>query len=136
LNEKYKCIIDLPHHTSKNHASMARGDRAAQFAPYSALSGYEDAVGETARRTECRIELDEYEKEKINARLIESINSPTEKQLAITFFLPDGKKSGGAYVRAVGCIGRIDEIKKEITLQSGRVIQIEEIIEIEVVGDE
>ncbi len=115
---------------------MAKGDRAAQFAPYSALSGYEDAVDETARRTESRIEIDEYEKEIINAHLVDAINSPDFKRLAITFFVPDRRKSGGAYITAVGEILRIDEIKKELTLQSGRVIPIEEIIKIEEACDE
>ena len=115
---------------------MAKGDRAAQFAPYAALSGYGDAVDETARLTESRIELDEYEKDIINDRLIEAINSPYDKRIAITFFVPDKQKAGGAYVTATGKIGRIDEIKKEITLQNGRVISIEEIIKIEEADDE
>lgn len=136
MNEKYEKIIDLPHHTSKNRAAMAKGDRAAQFAPYAALSGYEAAVDETARLTESRTELDEYEKEALNGKLLEVINSPYERRVAITFFVPDKRKAGGAYVTVAGEVGRIDEIKKEITLQNGRVIPIEEIIKIEESDDE
>ena len=70
MNEKYEKIINLPYKKSTKHTPMSKGDRAAQFAPYSALSGYEDAVEETARPTDGRIELDEYEKDRINAALV------------------------------------------------------------------
>ena len=66
MNEKYEKIIHLPHHISKNRPQMSNHDRAAQFAPYSALSGYEDAVEETARLTDEKCELDDYEKELID----------------------------------------------------------------------
>ena len=69
MNEKYEKIINLPYRKPTKHIPMAKGDRAAQFAPYSALSGYEDAVEETARLTDSKIELDDYEKERINATL-------------------------------------------------------------------
>ena len=75
MNEKYEEIINLSHHTSSVRAPMPRADRAAQFAPYSALSGYEDAVEETARITDTPIELDEYEKEQINGALTSLLSS-------------------------------------------------------------
>ena len=136
MNEKYADIINLPHHVSSERPHMARGDRAAQFAPYSALSGYEDAVDETARRTDRRIELDEDEKELINQALTRLISAPVGSRAAITFFVPDRKKSGGCYVTATGCIGRVDEIRRELTLEGGRVIPIDEIIKIEETDDE
>ena len=80
MNEKYEKIINLPRHVSSKRAQMPREDRAAQFAPYSALSGYEDAVEETARLTDQKIELDEYEKEKINDRLLFLLSSPIPKK--------------------------------------------------------
>ena len=75
MNEKYEKIINLPHHVSKTRAQMSRSDRAAQFAPYSALTGYENAIEETARLTDRKHELDEYEKEKINSAIISIMSS-------------------------------------------------------------
>ena len=135
MNEKYQHIIDLPHHVSKNHPAMSRLDRAAQFAPYSALSGYEDAVDETARRTDSKIELDDSEKEIINQRLILAADDD-ERVIKISYFVPDRRKKGGAYVTVLGSIGRTDEIKREITLTNGCVIPIDEIIEVEIVENE
>ena len=96
MNEKYKEIINMPHHVSTNRPPMPRTDRAAQFAPYSALSGYEDAVEETARIVNQPIELDESEKEKIND-ILTSLLSAEEARVRLTFFRPDERKSGGSY---------------------------------------
>ncbi len=136
MNEKYKKIIDLPHRESKTHEPMARSDRAAQFAPYSALSGYEDAVQETARLTDKRIELDEYEKERINTSLIALLSSPPDTRVSITYFRPDKRKNGGAYVTATGEIDKIDEIKKELTLIHGYRIKTDDIINVKIVNDD
>ena len=120
----------MPHHVSGKHAPMPRSDRAAQFAPYSALSGYEDAVEETARITDRKQELDEYEKEKINSALTALLSSPPDTKVKITFFRPDKRKSGGAYVTVTGEIGKIDEITREITLIGGTPISIDDITKI------
>ena len=109
---------------------MPKADRAAQFAPYSALSGYEDAVEETARPTDRRTELDEYEKERINSTLTALLSSPPGTKVSITFFRPDEKKSGGSYVTVTGEIGKFDEIAREITLVGGAPINIDDIVEI------
>ena len=131
MNERYESIIGLPHHVSGNRVAMKKSDRAAQFAPYSALSGYEDAVEETARRTENRTELDEYEKEIINSLLLMATEMGEGMEIIITYFVPDERKSGGAYVTVCGSIGFADEIKREIVLTNGRAIPIDEIIAIE-----
>ena len=102
MNEKYEKIINLPHHVSKTRIPMLKEDRAAQFAPYSALSGYEDAVEETARLTDKKRELDDYEKEKINAALTDLLNFDEDKTATITFFLPDKRKKGGSYITTTG----------------------------------
>lgn len=130
MNEKYKEIIDLPHRVSTRHEPMDRLDRAAQFAPYSALSGYEDAVEETARLTDKRIELDEYEKERINSSLVALLHSPTDAPISITYFRPDNHKSGGAYVTVTGKFDKYDEVKKEISLIGGYPIGIDDILDI------
>lgn len=130
MNEKYSEIINMPHPVSKKHKPMDRLDRAAQFAPYSALSGYEDAVEETARLTDERIELDEYEKERINASLIALLSSPPDTLVSITYFRPDSHKTGGAYITITDEFASIDEIKREITMLCGKVIKIEDVIDI------
>lgn len=136
MNEKYNEIIDKPHYVSPIRAPMTRSDRAAQFAPYSALSGYEDAVKETARRTEHRIELDEYEKEKINVTLNSLLTAPIDTRVSITFFRPDERKQGGEYVTVTGEIGKIDDTTHEITLVGGCPIKLEDIIYIEELSNE
>lgn len=135
MNEKYAEIIGLPHHVSPTRAPMPRSDRAAQFAPYSALSGYENAVEETARLTNCKIELDESEIEKINQILIDVLTSEDNKTIKITFFRPDERKNGGKYITLRGQIGRLDEINKEIILISGHSIHIDDIVKIEIILD-
>ena len=132
MNEKYEKIINLPHHVSKTRPPMSRSDRAAQFAPYSALSGYEDAVEETARLTNEKIELDEYEKEKINATLTTLLASPPDTVVKITYFRPDRYKTGGAYVTLTGEVAYIDEVKKELVLVGGYEISLDDIFEIQV----
>lgn len=130
MNEKYEEIINLPHHVSTVRAQMSKYDRAAQFAPYSALSGYEDAVEETARLTDAKIELDEYEKEKINGELVALLSSPLGTEAEITYFRPDKRKAGGAYLTVRGEIAHIDEIKREIVLVGGLTIRIDDVIQI------
>lgn len=136
MNEKYEKIINLPHHVSKTRAQMSISDRAAQFAPYSALSGYEDAVEETARLTDRRIELDEYEKEKINSALTTLLSSTTDRVIKITYFRPDRYKNGGAYVSVTGEFSYIDELKRELVLIGGYSIIIDEISELIILKNE
>lgn len=134
MNEKYNKIINLPHHISPSHPPMPKADRAAQFAPYSALSGYEDAVEETARQTDRKIEPDESEIEKINAALTLSLSAKTDIISEITYFRHDERKLGGAYITLIGQIGRFDEINREITLTDGHCICIDDIIKIEIIS--
>ena len=136
MNEKYEKIINLPHHVSKTRAQMSISDRAAQFAPYSALSGYEDAVEETARLTDRRIELDEYEKEKINSDLTSLLASPNGRLIRLTYFCPDRYKNGGAYVSVTGEFSYIDEVKRELVLIGGYRVIIDEISELKILENE
>lgn len=135
MNEKYEEIIDLPHHVSKVHPQMPRQDRAAQFAPYSALSGYEDAVEETARLTDRKIELDEYEKDRINANLLAFLSAPIGTRAKITYFRPDNKKSGGAYISVSGEMGNFDEISGELTLVGGYSINIKSVLDVQILEE-
>ena len=134
MNEKYEMIITLPRPKSEKHPRMPRLDRAAQFAPYAALSGYEDAVSETARLTDKKIELDEGEIEKINSTLNSLLTSPPDKRVRLTFFRPDEKKEGGAYVTVSGEIAKIDVNNQEITLIGGIPIPFKNLLEIYEIG--
>ena len=131
VNEKYAKIIDLPHHESKTRPRMSRHDRAAQFAPYSALSGYEDAVRETARLTDTKGELDDYEKEKINETLTYLLSSEGGSMAEITFFKPDRKKQGGSYVTLTGEIYKIDEVKRKIIMVGGTEIPLDDLVDLQ-----
>ena len=133
MNEKYKDIINMPHHVSKSFAPMSKMDRAAQFAPYSALSGYEDAVEETARLTDSPIELDEYEKERINATLSELLTTSPDTIVEVTYFRPDKIKNGGAYITLKGLFGIINEYTSEITVANRPPIKIDDIIELKII---
>lgn len=128
---KYDNIINLPHHESKKHPRLSMEQRAAQFAPFAALTGYGDAISETSRLTEDRIELDNEEKRKIDIKLQELKKNILKKpKVTITFFIPDIKKSGGEYKTVNGNLKNIDEYNQVLILEDKTKIPIEEIIEI------
>lgn len=128
----YDDIIDLPHHISETHPPMSRADRAAQFSPFAALTGYDAAVRETARVTERRIELDEGVKAELNARLNCILEHLSEHpQVSITYFMPDEKKSGGAYRTVTGAVRKLDSFAKTLTLVDGTVVPMEEMVHVE-----
>lgn len=128
----YDDIISLPHHVSGTRSHMPLIDRAAQFAPFAALTGYDAAVKETARQTDRRMELDEYEKEALSEKLrlvAEQIDGCPE--ITITYFRPDDKKDGGAYVTVNGRVKKIDDFEKIVYMTDGTRVAIEEILVIE-----
>lgn len=129
---RYDDIINLPHHQSTVRAHMTLHDRAAQFAPFAALTGYEEAIEETARVTDKKIILDESAVEKINEKLYEISQHLEEKwDVSVTYFRPDPLKNGGVYLTDVGTIEKIDAIEKQIFMDSGIKIAMEQIIEID-----
>lgn len=128
---KYDDIIKLPHHVSKRHPQMSIMARSAQFAPFAALSGYDEAVKETARLTDKRLEIDDGLKSILNNKLqyiLENININPE--IIFTYFVYDKKKTGGKYVEKIGIVKKIDLIEKYILLTDKSKIPIEEIIDI------
>lgn len=129
---RYDDIINLPHHVSKTRPPMPVPDRAAQFAPFAALTGHSAAIEETARLTKERIELDENCKAIINRQLT-ALKEQSDKEPAasITYFAEDMKKSGGAYVSASGRVKKVDEYKRLVVLADGTRIPIDDIIEIQ-----
>ena len=133
---KYEDIINLPHHISKKHPQMTMESRAAQFAPFAALVGYEDAVEETARLTTKRIELNEEEKNILDMKLQmlkEQMHVQIYPEISVMYFVPDLKKEGGKYIKISGTKKKIDEYKQLLILDDNTQIPISEIISI--VGD-
>lgn len=129
---QYDNIINLPHHRSRKRRHMSMTERAAQFGAFRALTGYEDEVAETARQTDKKAELDEYAKAQINERLMyirEHIKDRGE--FSITYFVPDERKTGGAYVGKSGAVKKLREYERQLVLEDGTVIPIDEIASIE-----
>ena len=124
----YDDIIRLPHHISQNHPQMPLRDRAAQFAPFAALTGYEAAVGETARLTAERRELDPQEAEKLNRRLADlAARLKDRPEVTVEYFVPDERKSGGAYVTVTGRVRHISVAEKTLVMEDGVVIPLDDI---------
>lgn len=128
---KYDNIINLPHHVSKTRKPMSLYNRAAQFAPFAALTGYDDAIKETARLTEERIELSDELKNMLNQKIkliIENIK--LQPEVAITYYVPDNKKSGGVYKTISGNVKRIDEVEKCIIFTNKLKIKVSDMLNI------
>ena len=126
---KYDKIINSPHHVSSTHPHMSMIDRAAQFSPFAALTGYDAAVKETARLTEQKIELDEYEKVALDQRILLLQDHLKEHpEVTITYFVPDKRKDGGKYVSITGAVKKIDTYEKQIVLMDKSKIPIENIL--------
>mgnify|MGYP007106281442 FL=1 len=119
-----------PHYD--DHPQMSISDRAAQFSPFAALTGYDAAVDETARYTEIREELTEDEVNKLNDDLNRLLDMLDERpEIRVTYFVPDKRKSGGSYKTKIGIVKKIDEYQKILVLEDGSKIPIEDIREIE-----
>lgn len=132
MSGQYDDIINLPHPTSLNHPQMSIQDRAAIFSPFSALSGHAGAIAETARLTEQRIELDEDTKAELDRRqaiLLEHIREQPE--ITVTWFQPDERKEGGAYLTTTGRLKKIDEVYRALYLADGNRIPLDDVIEIQ-----
>ena len=132
MSGKYDDMIDLPHPTSNKHPRMSIQDRAAIFSPFAALSGHGAAIAETARLTDQRVELDEDTKAELDQRqavLLEHIEEQPE--ITVTWFQPDGRKDGGAYLTVTGRLKKIDEVERILTLLDGTSIPLEDVVGLE-----
>lgn len=128
-DNKYDDIIDKIYCKSNARPHMSLHDRAAQFAPFSALTGHEEAIEETARLTEEKIVLDEAAKEVIGKKLYEIAQNLDKKwNVSITYFKPDKLKSGGVYLTDVGVVKKINQVENILVVDSGMKIQIDEIV--------
>lgn len=130
MKTPYDDIIGLPHHVSDRHPRMPVSDRAAQFSPFAALTGYEAVVAEAARLTSQKAELTEEQKSVLDARLRGLADSGG--QGVFTWFVPDSRKDGGAYRTAAGALKRVDPIQKTVTLGDGTAIPMDSLVDIAV----
>lgn len=132
MNGKYDEIIDLPHHVSKTRPQMPMSDRAAQFSPFAALTGYDSAIKETGRLTDEKIELGEESLTALNARYQMLMDVLAEgPEVKITYFKPDERKAGGAYVTITGAIRKIDDFEQIIIMQDGTRIPMGDVLSLE-----
>ncbi len=132
MTGKYDDIIDLPHYVSKNRKHMSLHDRAAQFAPFAALSGYGSDITEASRLTGTRTVLDEYELALLDSKLrILQGAADDDPEVTVTYFVPDERKSGGEYRDLVGTISKIDEYERIIVMSDGTKIRMDDIFAIE-----
>ena len=128
----YEDIVNLPRHISKVHPQATMADRAARFSPFAAITGYEEMVLEEARITEDRIEIDESTKAALNEKLNMILEFLDEQpEVSITYFEPDMRKAGGAYVTITGTVKRIDEYERIVLMTDEKIIKIDEIYAIE-----
>ena len=132
MNDRYDDIIHLPHHVSKTRPQMSMMDRAAQFSPFAALTGYDAAIKETGRLTDEKIELGEETKAVLDRkqRYLNDMIS-VQPEITVTYFLPDERKSGGTYLSVTGKLKRIDEYERMMILTDGKKIPLDDIMDIE-----
>jgi len=136
MNDRMEChryddVINRQHPTSKKHPRMSNMNRAAQFAPFAALTGYEESIEETARLTDRRIELSEYEIEELNAKLNSIQEHIKERpEVTITYFQHDERKEGGAYITVTGKVRRIDDVNRILVFEDERIVWIESMINV------
>lgn len=130
-DKQYDDIINLPHHVSKKHPQMSLYARSAQFAPFAALTGYDDAIKETSRETSEKIDIDDELKSILDSKLqiiIEHIKNKPE--ISFTYFIHDSKKDGGSYITVIGIVRKIDLYNQIIYLANNTEIPINDIINI------
>ena len=132
MKDLYEDIINLPHHVSKTRPQMPMSDRAAQFAPFAALTGYDAAIKETGRLTDDKIELDEEALTALDMKyqlLMDALDDAPE--VTITYFQPDERKAGGKFVSAVGAVKKIDDFERRITMRDGTRIPMDDVLSID-----
>lgn len=132
MKGKYDDIINLPHHVSTKRPQMSMQDRAAQFSPFAALTGYDAAVKEAARLTDSRTELSDDELSILNIKFQILLEHLREKpNVSFTYFKPDAKKSGGKYVTLRGIVKKADTFKRLVVMQDDTGIPMDDILDIE-----
>lgn len=129
MKHPYDDILHLPHHVSQNHPQMSMRDRAAQFSPFAALTGYENAIDETGRLTEQRRELSEHELSELNRKMSILVEHLSEKpEVSIEYFVPDERKTGGSYMILTGSVVQISISGRTITMRDECVVRLDDIV--------
>lgn len=132
MRENYEDIINLPHHVSATRPQMSMINRAAQFSPFAALTGYDAAIKETGRLTDEKIEMDEEALNILNMKfqvLVDSMDD--EPEVTFTYFKPDERKAGGAYIEVTGRVKKVDNFERRIVMQNGTKMPMDDILNIE-----
>lgn len=132
MTDNYNDIIDLPHHVSATRPQMSMMDRAAQFSPFAALTGYDSAIKETGRLTDEKIEMGEEALNILNMKfqiLVDCLDD--EPVVTFTYFKPDDHKSGGAYLEVTGTVKKVDDFERLIVTQNGMKMPMDDILNIE-----
>ena len=130
-NYEYDDIIDLPHHVSATRLRMSMIDRAAQFSPFAALTGYDAAIKETGRLTDERIELSEESRAALDRKQQLLMDNLADRpEVSVTYFVPDERKAGGAYVTVTGIVKKVDEYERLLILADGTKIPLDDILEL------
>lgn len=132
MKDLYEDIINLPHHVSKTRPQMSMIDRAAQFSPFAALTGYDAAIKETGRLTDEKIEMDEEALNILNMKfqlLVDRLAD--EPEITFTYFKPDERKAGGAYIDVTGKVKKVDDFERLIVMQNGTKMPMDDILNIE-----
>ena len=132
MRGRYDDIINLPHHVSATRPQMSMMDRAAQFSPFAALTGYDAAIKETGRLTDQKVEMGAEVLNILNMKfqiLIDSL--AVEPEVTLTYFEPDERKDGGSYIDVTGVVKKVDDFKRLILMQSGTKIPMDDVLEIE-----
>ena len=132
MTEDYSDIINLPHHVSHNHPQMPMMARAAQFAPFAALTGYDTVIHETARLTDKQVKLEEYDNERLNRKFAELMTIlDNHLEITVSYFQPDKSKDGGTYATVTGHIKKIDTYEQLMVMVDGTAIQIGSIMDLQ-----
>ena len=124
MNDLYDDIIHLPHHVSERHPQMSMYNRAAQFAPFAALTGHDAAITEAARLTDAELELSESDAEVLNRKLAYLQSLDEKPTISVTYFVPDDRKKGGSYHTTSGNIKRIEPDEGVLQFEDGTGISI------------
>ena len=128
--EKYADIIEHPHYVSPEFPQMPRLNRAAQFSPFAALTGYGDLIDEAARYTGEKTEPDESRKQELNRKLSYLLSQSVPPAVTVTYFMADGKKEGGEYLSVSGAVVGFDPVKKTVLMASGAAVPISDVADI------
>ena len=130
--DHYDDIIDLPHHVSTTRPQMPMSDRAAQFSPFAALTGYDAAIKETGRLTDAKVEMEDDALHDLDEKFQVLMDHLKEKpEIKITYFRTDERKAGGAYLQVSGAVRKISEFERKLILDDGLEINLDDITEME-----